>query len=91
MAPWSRQFEDVLRACMKAPSDTRIEPDTRLRDLGIDSIEIVELIMVLEDEFNVEISDDLLTPATFETAGTIWGLLCAIVPPSVDADARGQH
>ncbi len=30
-----------------------------INDLGADSLDIIELIMALEEEFNIEISDDL--------------------------------
>ena len=33
---------------------------TKLDDLGVDSIELMEFIINLEDEFNLEISDDTI-------------------------------
>ncbi|HLO12327.1 MAG TPA: acyl carrier protein [Pseudoneobacillus sp.] len=36
-------------------------------DLGADSLDVVELVMELEDEFDMEISDD--DAATIETVG----------------------
>lgn len=35
-----------------------IKPDTNLRELVADSLDFIELILDLEDRFNVEISDD---------------------------------
>lgn len=35
-----------------------ITPDTNLRDLELDSLDMVELIMSLEEEFNVSIEMD---------------------------------
>lgn len=41
--------------------DFEINSDTNLKtDLHMDSLEAVEIMMALEDEFNIEISDDLL-------------------------------
>ena len=34
--------------------------DTKLADLGVDSIELMEFIINLEDEFDLEISDDTI-------------------------------
>ncbi|NRA74244.1 MAG: acyl carrier protein [Rickettsiales bacterium] len=40
-------------------SESRITPDSRyIDDLGADSLDQVELIMKLEDEFGVEIPDE---------------------------------
>lgn len=35
----------------------RISPETKLRDLRIDSLDTVELHLELEDEFNIELLD----------------------------------
>ena len=35
-----------------------ITPDTTLEDLGADSLDMVEVIMAIEDEFDVQIKDD---------------------------------
>lgn len=36
-----------------------ITVDTTLEDLGADSLDVVEVIMALEDEFDIEISDEV--------------------------------
>ena len=39
---------------------SEIQPDTRFEDLGIDSLDLFELVMALEEEFDVEIpTEDL--------------------------------
>ena len=40
--------------------DIVLTEDTKLDDLGVDSIEIMEFIINLEDEFDLEISDDTI-------------------------------
>ena len=40
--------------------DIVLTEDTKLDDLGVDSIELMEFIINLEDEFALEISDDTL-------------------------------
>ena len=40
-------------------SPSEVEPDSRfIEDLGADSLDAVELIMALEDEFNLEVDDE---------------------------------
>ena len=39
------------------PAD-RITPDANLTDLGLDSLSIVEMVFDVEDEFDIEISQD---------------------------------
>lgn len=39
--------------------ETEIKPESRLKeDLGADSLDMVELIMAMEEEFNVDIPDE---------------------------------
>ena len=40
--------------------DIVLTEDTKLEDLGVDSIELMEFIINLEDEFALEISDDTI-------------------------------
>ena len=40
--------------------DIVLTEDTKLYDLGVDSIELMEFIIHLEDEFALEISDDTI-------------------------------
>lgn len=47
------------------PED-KITPDAELTDLGLDSLSIVELVFDVEDEFDIEISED---DADFKTLG----------------------
>jgi len=37
---------------------SEITPSATLEDLGADSLDVVEIVMVLEEQFNIEISDD---------------------------------
>ena len=40
--------------------DIVLAEETKLDDLGVDSIELMEFIINLEDEFDLEISDDTI-------------------------------
>jgi len=37
----------------------KVKPDSRvIEDLGADSLDVVEMLMLLEDEFNITVSDE---------------------------------
>jgi acyl carrier protein len=63
------QIKDVVAKRFKVQAET-VTTATRLReDLNVDSLDAVQLIMDLEDLFNVKISDDDAT--SFKTVGDI--------------------
>lgn len=53
-------FEKVKRmiATQLGIGEEEIKENTTFLDLGIDSLEIFEIIMALEDEFNIEIPNE---------------------------------
>ena len=56
-------FEKVKAIIMEQLSisdEDMITPETTLEDLGADSLEMVEVIMAIEDEFDVQIKDEEL-------------------------------
>lgn len=39
--------------------EDKVKPESKIvEDLGADSLDVVEMLMTLEDEFNVTVSDD---------------------------------
>jgi acyl carrier protein len=90
MAIWSAQFELVLRMHGGFESDAgNIDPDLSLVQLGVDSLGAAELIALIEDEFQLEIPLERLTPDSFATLRTIWELLCSIEPTPAEATEAG--
>jgi len=80
---WDNQFEALLRRYLPFISaDERLEEDSQLRQFGLDSLAIVELLSVLENTYDVRFEDDALTLETFETPGTLWRTLSAILTPA---------
>lgn len=84
-------YEDLERllrtqARFLAPGNN-IDPDLSIASLGVDSLDIIELIVRLEGEFDLEIPIDQLTPESFSTPGSIWRLLCQL-DPELDATSR---
>ncbi len=55
--------------------DTELTEDTKLADVGLDSLAIVEIVMSCEDEFDIEVDPDT-NPATIgEFVDIIEGLV----------------
>jgi acyl carrier protein len=68
-------FVNLLRAFLKYAGDQEIAGDSRLRDLGLDSMKEIELLFAIEDAYGVVLPDDKLTDATFETGGGLWSAI----------------
>ena len=63
-------------------------PDEELEDAGIDSVARLELLAVLENEFDVEVSEDLLVE--FRTINKIVRVVEGILELSARNRGRGQ-
>lgn len=85
--PWPRNFENTLRAYLPFLADgAALEPGLALTDLGLDSVATVSLLLNLEQEFGVEIPDQMLVASNFSTPAGIWGML-ATLNAAGDAEA----
>ncbi len=60
----------------KLGDDVVIERDTLLKDLGVDSLDVAEILMTLEDVFNVQIDTD---GAKLDTAGDFADLIEGLI------------
>ncbi|MGH8792443.1 MAG: acyl carrier protein [Stackebrandtia sp.] len=68
-------FTTMLKPFLKFLDGQELTPDSNLPELGLDSMQAVELLFAVEDEFGIELPDDKLTDSTFETAGSLWGAI----------------
>lgn len=59
-----KRFSDAIAADMKLSED-----------LGFDSLSLVELIVDLEDRFNIEIDESDLDPSQLKTVAQIYSLV----------------
>lgn len=66
------EFARMLRPFLKYVSDAELAAESRLHDLGLDSMQAIELLFAIEDTYGVSLPDDKLVDATFETAGSLW-------------------
>lgn len=52
------RIKELIEEEMNIPADTVSQESKIAEDLGADSIDAIELIMGIEEEFDIEISDD---------------------------------
>jgi acyl carrier protein len=68
----TEKIHAVLRPHLRfLPSDQPLAPDLSLGQLGLDSMESINLLFDLEQVLDIKIPDDMLTAETFETAATL--------------------
>jgi acyl carrier protein len=77
-------FQRLVRSRCRfiGPSGT-LDPHASLAELGVDSLELVELIVDIEDTYGIEVPLEILTPEMFASASTIWLALRDLI---TDAD-----
>jgi acyl carrier protein len=80
---WDAEFEAILRPhLVLLDRDAPVTGDLDLRNAGVDSLALIELLVAIEDAYGVEFPDELLTADTFRTAAALWAAtqrLCAEV------------
>ncbi len=55
-------------------------PDDDLRSVGLSSLDMVNLVLAVEAEFDVSIPDADITPARFRSIATIAALVTTLLP-----------
>lgn len=66
------EFEALLRRYLAYADGLPLTGQTRLRELGLDSMRAIELLFALEESYGVVFPDERLTDATFETGQALW-------------------
>lgn len=81
---WNDKFQALLRAHLPfLPADEELRPDLDLREFGLDSLGVVDLLMSLESEFDIRLTDDVLSMDTFANPGTLWAVVARIQADSI--------
>jgi acyl carrier protein len=76
---WNKQFEGLLREHLPfLPDDEALLPDLDLREFGLDSLGVVDLLVSLESAYSIRLADDILSMDTFATPGVLWETLSEI-------------
>ncbi|MFI9721212.1 phosphopantetheine-binding protein [Streptomyces sp. NPDC052396] len=68
------EFEKTLRSVLR-DSGGPLDADTDLKDLGLNSIGTIELLMRLEEQYGIELPDNELNGETFATPGSLWNVV----------------
>ncbi|GGS27757.1 hypothetical protein GCM10010269_77950 [Streptomyces humidus] len=80
------RFTELLTPFLKFLGEQEITPDTSLRELGLDSMQAIELLFAIEDAFGVTLPDDDMNDDTFATAGSLWTVVRAALDARYAAD-----
>jgi len=77
---WNDKFQALLRRHLPFLSDSdELRADLDLREYGLDSMGVVDLLVSLESEFDIQLADDALSMDTFATPGALWAVVAGIV------------
>jgi len=80
------RFTELLTPFLKFLGEQEITPDSSLRELGLDSMQAIELLFAVEDAFGVTLADDDMNDDTFATAGSLWTVVRAALGARYAAD-----
>jgi acyl carrier protein len=75
--PMDERFQTLLRPYLPLLGDEPVTAGAQLRELGLDSMQSVDLLFAVEDEYAVALPDEALNEATFSTAGSLWQAISA--------------
>ncbi|WLQ35050.1 phosphopantetheine-binding protein [Streptomyces castrisilvae] len=73
---WDEAFEAVIRPFLPylSPGE-KLSDDSRLKDLGLDSMGTIELLAALESAYSVRFLDDALKLENFASPDVLWNTL----------------
>jgi acyl carrier protein len=78
--PADRVADLVKRIFTKRSLTFPVSYDEDLRDLGLSSLDMVNLVLSVESEFNVTIPETDITPKSFRSISTISALVTNLLP-----------
>jgi acyl carrier protein len=76
----ARIFSIVEALLAKQNFSTRLEVGQSLQEAGLTSLDLVNLMLAVEAEFDLEVPQDEMTPENFSSVQAIEQLLDALVP-----------
>jgi acyl carrier protein len=79
-SPADRVADLIKQIFTKRSLSSPTSRDENLRDLGLSSLDMVNLVLSVESEFNVTIPDADITPRSFRSIATISALVASLLP-----------
>jgi acyl carrier protein len=79
-SPADRVADLIKRVFAKRSLTFPTSYDEDLRDLGLSSLDMVNLVLSVESEFNVMIPETDITPKSFRSISTISALVTGLLP-----------
>jgi acyl carrier protein len=81
---WDEQFEALLRSHLPfLDADEELRGDLDLREFGLDSMGVVDLMLSLEETYDVHFVDDALSMNCFSTPAVLWDTLSRLIGSAV--------
>ena len=78
-SPGDRVVEVVQRLLAERSISRRVSSDDDLREVGLTSLDMVNLMLSVEAEFDLEIPEIHITPANFRSISTISRLVTELL------------
>jgi acyl carrier protein len=73
MSDWDDRFPALLRENLPEFEEGAVlDSGTDLAAAGLDSVQLISLVMALEAEYDVAFADEYFSSETFATAGAVW-------------------
>ena len=72
------RFVALLRSHLPLLDGGPVTGDARLRDLGMDSIRAVDLLIGIESTFDISLPEAYLTDETFLSVETLWRAVASV-------------
>jgi len=78
LAP-AKLIKDVIDQLLAKKGRPPAEPDGDLREAGLSSLDMVNVMLAIEDAFEITLSQDEMTPQNFRTATSIEALVAKVI------------
>ena len=78
MPNWDSDFEAVLRRVIPPDNHELIDPEAELTGIGLDSMARMQLVILLEDVYDVSFPVEYLTTDALATPNSLWSALTAV-------------